>query len=102
LTSIGFFLAVALKQSPTFFIRLTPGGALHLNSIALLARAVRRIAALRDNALNWADVLPRDQGRVQLSITGKGGKVRQVLLPEIVSRSLLSLRGEPPPMIPCS
>jgi integrase/recombinase XerD len=31
---------------------------------------------------------------VQLSITGKGGKVRQVLLPEIVSRSLLSLRGD--------
>ena len=30
---------------------------------------------------------------MQLSITGKGGKVRQVLLPEIVSRSLLSLRG---------
>jgi Phage integrase family len=30
---------------------------------------------------------------VQLSITGKGGKVRQVLLPEIVSCSLLSLRG---------
>jgi hypothetical protein len=36
--------------------------------------------------------LPRDE-RVQLSITGKGGKVRQVLLPEIVSRALLSLRG---------
>jgi integrase/recombinase XerD len=31
---------------------------------------------------------------VQLSITGKGGKVRQVLLPEIVSCSLLSLRGD--------
>ena len=44
-------------------------------------------------ALNWDDVLPRDQGPVQLSITGKGGKVRQVLLPAIVSRSLLSLRG---------
>jgi hypothetical protein len=28
---------------------------------------------------------------VQLSITGKGGKVRQVLLPAIVSCSLLSL-----------
>jgi integrase/recombinase XerD len=27
-------------------------------------------------------------------MTGKGGKVRQVLLPEIVSRSLLSLRGD--------
>jgi integrase/recombinase XerD len=38
--------------------------------------------------------LPRDERRVQLSITGKGGKVRQVLLPEIVSRSLLSLRGD--------
>jgi hypothetical protein len=37
--------------------------------------------------------LSRDEGRVQLSIIGKGGKVRQVLLPEIVSRSLLSLRG---------
>ena len=44
-------------------------------------------------ALVWADVLPRDD-RVQLSITGKGGFVRQVLLPEIVSKSLLSLRGD--------
>ena len=43
--------------------------------------------------LTWADVLPRDD-RVQLSITGKGGKVRQVLLPEIVSRALHSLRGD--------
>ena len=43
--------------------------------------------------LTWADVLMRDE-RVQLSIIGKGGKVRQVLLPEIVSRSLLSLRGD--------
>jgi integrase/recombinase XerD len=33
-------------------------------------------------ALTWSDVLPRDEGRVQLSITGKGGKVRQVLLPQ--------------------
>ena len=31
---------------------------------------------------------------MQLSITGKGGKVRQVLLPEIVSQSLLALRGK--------
>jgi integrase/recombinase XerD len=43
--------------------------------------------------LTWADVLPRDD-RVQLSILGKGGKVRQVLLPEIVSRALLSIRGD--------
>ena len=45
-------------------------------------------------ALAWADVLPRDQGRVQLNVLGKGGKVRQVVLPAIVSRSLLSLRGD--------
>jgi len=31
---------------------------------------------------------------VQLSLTGKGGFIRQVLLPEIVSKSLLSLRGD--------
>jgi integrase/recombinase XerD len=43
--------------------------------------------------LTWSDMLMRGE-RVQLSITGKGGKVRQVLLPEIVSRSFLSLRGD--------
>jgi hypothetical protein len=32
--------------------------------------------------LSWSDVLPRDEGPLQLSITGKGGKVRQVLLRE--------------------
>ena len=44
--------------------------------------------------LTWSDVLPRDQDRVQLSVMGKGRKVRQVLLPAVVSRSLLSLRGD--------
>jgi integrase/recombinase XerD len=44
--------------------------------------------------LTWSDVLPRDEGLVQLSITGRGGKVRQVLLPETVSHSLLSFHGD--------
>jgi integrase/recombinase XerD len=44
--------------------------------------------------LTWSDVLTRDKGQVQLSITGKGGVVRQVLLPAPVSRSLLALRGD--------
>ena len=44
-------------------------------------------------ALTWADVLLRDD-RLQLSILGRGGKMRQVLLPDIVNRSLLSLRGD--------
>jgi len=44
--------------------------------------------------LTWLDVLARDKGQVQLSVVGKGGVVRQVLLPEAVSRALLSLRGD--------
>src|SRR5215467_1220013 len=31
-------------------------------------------------ALTWADVIARDGGRVQLSVLGKGGKRREVLL----------------------
>ena len=31
---------------------------------------------------------------LQLSVTGKGGKVRQVLLPETLSRNLLASRGD--------
>jgi integrase/recombinase XerD len=45
-------------------------------------------------SLTWSDVIGRDGGRVQLSVLGKGGKRREVLLPEVVSRSLLSLRGD--------
>jgi len=44
--------------------------------------------------LCWADVLPREKDQVQLSIVGKGEKTRQVLLPDIVSHSLLTLRGD--------
>jgi site-specific recombinase XerD len=43
--------------------------------------------------LKWADVIERGD-RVQLSITGKGNRVRQVLLPEAVSGQLLSLRSD--------
>jgi integrase/recombinase XerD len=43
-------------------------------------------------ALRWSDVLPRDQDRVQLSIIGKGDKLRHVLLPAIVSRALMASR----------
>jgi integrase/recombinase XerD len=45
-------------------------------------------------SLTWSDVLEREEGRVQLSVTGKGGVVRQVLLPTIVSRALLAMRGD--------
>jgi integrase/recombinase XerD len=43
--------------------------------------------------LSWADVIEREKG-VRLSVTGKGGKTRQVLLPQLVSASLVALRGD--------
>lgn len=42
--------------------------------------------------LSWEDVIPRDGGQVQLAVRGKGDVERQVLLPAVVSRSLVSLR----------
>lgn len=45
-------------------------------------------------ALTWTDVIERDGGKVQLSVLGKGHKRREVLLPEVVGRSLRSLRGD--------
>jgi integrase/recombinase XerD len=43
--------------------------------------------------LSWSNVIARADGNVQLDVVGKGNKVRQVLLPDAVGRSLLSLRG---------
>ncbi len=43
--------------------------------------------------LSWADVIQREP-LLQLSVTGKGNKVRQVLLPEAVSKAVLELRGD--------
>ena len=52
--------------------------------------------------LSWADVIERVHAKhgsamtaaVQLSVTGKGGRTRQVLLPEAVSAALIELRGD--------
>lgn len=38
--------------------------------------------------LSWADVIARDD-KVQLGVTGKGARVRQMLLPQAVSTSAL-------------
>jgi site-specific recombinase XerD len=73
--------------------------------VALLIRAARSkrdrvllqvayAAGLRISeivGLSWPDVIARDQGRAQLSIEGKGGKLRQVLLPAEVSGALMAL-----------
>ncbi len=44
-------------------------------------------------ALSWADVIDRDT-RIQLSVAGKGGRIRQVLLPETVATAILALRSD--------
>ena len=43
--------------------------------------------------LKWGDVIAREK-QVQLSVFGKGGLGRQVLLPSPASRNLLALRGD--------
>jgi len=50
--------------------------------------------------LRWADVVLREAEQVQLSVLGKGDKLRHVLLPAIVSRSLLASRGAAAPDAP--
>ncbi len=45
--------------------------------------------------LRWSDILERDGGRIQItSLEGKGGKVREVLLPPGVSERLRLFRGD--------
>jgi integrase/recombinase XerD len=51
-------------------------------------------------ALTWADAIERSDGQVQLSVTGKGSKLRHVLLPDVVGRSLLASRGNAPSTAP--
>src|SRR5687768_12790856 len=56
---------------------------------------------LARNVQRWADVVTRADGWVQLSVTGKKQRLRPVLLlPAIVSRSLLASRGEAGPDAP--
>jgi integrase/recombinase XerD len=78
-TEVALLIRAAPSKRDRVLLEVTYAGGLRVDEIV---------------TLTWSDVLPRDEGRVQLSINGKGGKVRQVLLPEIVSRSLLSLRGD--------
>jgi site-specific recombinase XerD len=45
-------------------------------------------------ALRWRDLAERDTGRGQVTVFGKGGKTRRVLLPAAVWREIVALRGE--------
>ena len=68
---VGLLVRAARTRRDRIMIEVTYAGGLRVSELV---------------ALTWSDVLPRDE-RVQLNIVGKGGKVRQVLLPEVVSRS---------------
>jgi integrase/recombinase XerD len=50
--------------------------------------------------LQWRQVIERDSGEAQLELIGKGGKVRQVLLPAPIARRLLASRGDAPAEAP--
>lgn len=46
--------------------------------------------------LRWSNVIARDSGEAQLDVIGKGGKVRQVLLPAELAKKLVALRCDAP------
>jgi integrase len=54
-------------------------------------------------AVTWAEVLPREKQRVQLSIVGKGSKVRhRCSCPRSSADPCYRYAATPTPMIPCS
>jgi integrase/recombinase XerD len=78
-SSLGLLVRSAPSRRDRILIEVGYGGGLRVSELV---------------ALTWADVVERDGGRVQLSVLGKGHKRREVLLPEVVGRSLFSLRGD--------
>jgi integrase/recombinase XerD len=50
--------------------------------------------------LTWSQVIRRDDGQAQLSIIGKGGKAREVLIPAAIAGPLLASRGDAPASAP--
>jgi len=76
---MGLLVRAAPSRRDHILIEVGYGGGLRISELV---------------GLTWADVIERDGGKVQLSVLGKGHKRREVLLPEVVGRSLLSLRGD--------
>lgn len=44
--------------------------------------------------ITWGDLIPRDTGELQVAVTGKGDKERNVLLPADLSPRLAAMRGD--------
>ena len=62
--------------------------------MAAVPATLRRIAGVRARVFDWAQVIPRDSGEVQLALVGKGDKERHVLIPADIAKGLLALRGD--------
>jgi integrase/recombinase XerD len=45
-------------------------------------------------SLTWGQVIRRDSGEAQLSVIGKGGKGREVLIPAPIAERLFASRGD--------
>lgn len=75
---IGLLVRAASSERDQALVQVAYAGGLRVSEIV---------------SLTWTSVIERE-GNVQLHIVGKGRKVRQVLLPEIVSQALLALRGD--------
>jgi integrase/recombinase XerD len=69
------------------------GGQGHRNRVLLLTTYAAALRISEVLALAWVDVIAREDGKVQLTILGKGEKRREVLLPSAVGKELLALRG---------
>jgi integrase/recombinase XerD len=76
---IGLLVRAAPSRRDRILIEVGYGGGLRVSELVALA---------------WSDVIERADGKVQLSVLGKGHKLREVVLPEVVGRSILSLRGD--------
>lgn len=75
---VGLLIREATSERDRVLLKVLYAGGLRVSEIV---------------ALSWADVIAREK-RMQLSVAGKGGRVRQVLLPEVVSKALMELRGD--------
>jgi len=51
-------------------------------------------------SLAWRQVIARDSGEAQLEVTGKGDKVRQVLIPAAIATELFASRADAPATAP--
>jgi site-specific recombinase XerD len=51
-------------------------------------------------SLAWRQVIARDSGEAQLEVTGKGDKVRQVLIPAAIATQLFASRADAPAKAP--